>query len=171
MSVRRLRAAALPVLLLAVAVLAVLTAARAPQDAPPAEPALALPEPLGVLWAAWGDDLTADGQAYPVQLAALDRAEALYVLMTARAAQVAEAAGRSGNDASLAAASATRDWPRSRRRSRPNGSRPSRAASSSTTRTTRTAATTSAGQPPRRSWGRSPRASSRSCCCGRRGSG
>ena len=105
MNVRLVRAAVVPVLLLVVAVVAVVTTARAPQDAPASEDPLPLPEPLGELWAAWGDDLVADGDgSYPAQLAALDRSEALYVLLTVRAAQVAEAVDRAGDDAALDAA-------------------------------------------------------------------
>lgn len=97
MSVRLVRAVAVPVLLLVVAVLAVLTANRAPQEQPEAAPVAPLPEPLGALWAAWGEDLVADSESgYPVSLAALDRSEALYVLLTVRVAQVAEAVAGTG---------------------------------------------------------------------------
>ena len=92
MSVRLVRAVVVPVLLLAVAVFAVLTADRGVREPPTPDPVVSLPEPLGTLWAAWGEDLVAGGDgSYPVELAALDRGEALYVLLTVRAAQVAEA--------------------------------------------------------------------------------
>lgn len=99
MIARSVRAGLVPVLLLALAVLAVSTAAREPQpDAPAAAPVL--PEPLGSLWSAWARDLAPDsGDGYPVQLAALDRSEALYVLLTVRAAQVAEAVARTDSAA------------------------------------------------------------------------
>jgi hypothetical protein len=103
MSVRLVRAVVVPVLLVVVAALAVLTSVRAPQDEPGEETAPPLPEPLGTLWAAWGDDLASAGDgSYPLQLAALDRSEALYVLLTVRAAQIAEAAARGGESVPLA---------------------------------------------------------------------
>lgn len=104
MNVRLVRAAVVPVLLLVVAVLAVLSAARPPQDSAASDGPLPLPEPLGELWSAWGDDLAPGSDGYPAQLAALDRSEALYVLLTVRAAQVAEAVAQAGDDAPMDAA-------------------------------------------------------------------
>lgn len=101
--VRRLRTALLPVLLLAVVAYAVAGAAQERQEpAAPAASELLLPEPLGELWTAWGEDL-APGRAqdYPTSLAALDRDEALYVLLTVRAAQLAEAVDRAGPSADV----------------------------------------------------------------------
>lgn len=98
MNVRLVRTLVVPALLLAVAVLALRTADRDVDEPPLRDPVVALPEPLGALWAAWGEDLVGRGEGYPVELAALDRGEALYVLMTVRAAQVAEAVAGSSVD-------------------------------------------------------------------------
>lgn len=99
---RRLRILALPVLLLAVGTYAVHTAGEPAEPAPAvtAEP-VPLPEPLGLLWAAWGSDLAGDDARYPVLLAALNRDEALYVLLSVRAAQVAEAVAQAGPEAGV----------------------------------------------------------------------
>lgn len=96
-AVQRLRALALPVLLLAVGSYALHTASE-PSPAPTAALEPVPPEePLAELWDAWGPDLTGqDDPDYPVLLAALDRDEALYVLLTVRAAQVAAAVDRAG---------------------------------------------------------------------------
>lgn len=101
MNVRLVRALVMPVLLLTATVLAVRTADRDVTEQPVRDPVVALPEPLGALWAAWGEDLAGNGRGYPVELAALDRGEALYVLMTVRAAQVAEAVAGSAGDSPL----------------------------------------------------------------------
>ena len=104
---RRLRILALPVLLLAVGTYAVHTAGE-PAPPPPAATAepetVPPPEPLGELWAAWGSDLTTGDGRYPVLLGALNRDEALYVLLSVRAAQVAEAVAQAGPQADVAEA-------------------------------------------------------------------
>lgn len=92
MGAGRLRRLLLPVLMTGVAALAVRGAAQLPDERP--DPAVApSPVPLGELWAAWGSDLSPDG-AYPAALTSLNDAEALYLLLTVRAAQVAEAVDR-----------------------------------------------------------------------------
>ena len=99
---RRLRVLALPVLLLAVGTYAVHTAGQPAEPAPAATPeTLPPPEPLGELWAAWGSDLAPGSDRYPVLLGALNRDEALYVLLSVRAAQVAEAVAQAGPDADV----------------------------------------------------------------------
>ena len=99
---RRLRVLALPVLLLAVGTYAVHSAGQAPEPAPVASPEpVPPPEPLGELWAAWGDDLATGDAGYPVLLGALERDEALYVLLSLRAAQVAEAVAQAGLDSDV----------------------------------------------------------------------
>lgn len=104
---RRWRVLALPVLLIAVGTYAVHTADR-PAKTPPVVTAtpetLPPPEPLGELWAAWGSDLTAGDGRYPVLLGALNRDEALYVLLSVRAAQVAQAVAQAGPQAGIDAA-------------------------------------------------------------------
>ena len=99
---RRLRVLALPVLLLAVGTYAVHTAGEPAEPAPAVTPeALPPPEPLGELWAAWGSDLAPGADRYPVLLGALKREEALYVLLSVRAAQVAEAVAQAGPEADV----------------------------------------------------------------------
>ena len=102
---RRLRVLVLPVLLVLVGTYAVHTAGGSPEPAPATTAApLPPPEPLGELWSAWGGDLGAEGGRYPVLLGGLARDEALYVLLSVRAAQVAAAVAQAGPQADVAEA-------------------------------------------------------------------
>lgn len=102
MRVRLVRALVVPLMVVGVCGY---VAQRAPQDPAPEPPAtqeLLLPEPLGELWSAWGEDLAPQAAGFPQELAVLDRGEALYVLLSVRAAQVAQAVDRVAPDVDLA---------------------------------------------------------------------
>jgi len=106
--VRLVRALVLPLLVLGVSGYAVQRAAQLSEEPPaPADEPLPPPEPLGPLWSAWGEDLAPDAAGYPVELAVLERGEALYVLLTVRAAQVAEAVASARPGADVTEAIAT----------------------------------------------------------------
>lgn len=104
MRVRLVRTLVLPVLVLGVCAYVAQRAADAPPPEAPPEQQLLLPEPLGALWSAWGEDLAPQAEGYPQELAVLDRGEALYVLLSVRAAQVAEAVAQADPEADVPAA-------------------------------------------------------------------
>jgi hypothetical protein len=98
--VGRVRLLLVPLALVGAAVLAV---RPSPEPAPePPDPPVLLEDPfasrtseqvavLDDLWAAWGRDLQPAADGLPPELLGLDFGEALYVLLTVRAAQLAEA--------------------------------------------------------------------------------
>lgn len=102
MRVRLVRVLVLPLLVVGVSAYAVSRSAQEPVEAPPATEEPLLPEPLGALWRAWGEDLAPDAQGFPQELALLERDEALYVLLTVRAAQVAHAVEQAAPGSDLA---------------------------------------------------------------------
>lgn len=101
MRVRLVRALLLPLLVLGVSAYAVQRASEPPPTtaAPPA--GAGLPEPVGLLWSAWGEDLTSGDGGLPQELALLDAEEAVYVLLSVRAAQVTQAVDVAGPGADV----------------------------------------------------------------------